>query len=106
MGKRLRAILTQLRSRFRDIYGDRLVEMILYGSQARRDAEHGSDIDVLVVLAGDVSPCDELERTSDIIYDISFSNDVVVTCVFVSEERFSLGEGPLIRNVRREGVTV
>ena len=49
-------ILAELRRRFDALYGERLLRMVLYGSQARGDAEPGSDIDVLVVLAGHVSP--------------------------------------------------
>jgi len=37
--------------------------MVLFGSQARGDAESGSDIDVLGMLKGAVSPCEEIART-------------------------------------------
>jgi len=46
MNRETRSILKNLRRRFEAIYGDRLVKMILFGSQARGDAEPGSDIDV------------------------------------------------------------
>ena len=39
-----------LRDRFRDAFGDRLHQLVLYGSYARGDATPESDIDVLVVL--------------------------------------------------------
>ena len=100
----LKAILDELKQRLSDLYGDRLVELVLYGSQARGDADEGSDIDVLVVLSGAVNPCAELRSAGDILYDISYDNDTVVSCVFVPEAEFARGEGPLIRNVHREGV--
>ncbi|MEG4457023.1 nucleotidyltransferase domain-containing protein [Microcoleus sp. N9_A1] len=53
---KLKTILTQLRSQFEQLYGDRLTQMVLYGSQARGDAHPDSDIDVLVVLKGQVNP--------------------------------------------------
>ncbi|MHB9038336.1 MAG: nucleotidyltransferase domain-containing protein [Armatimonadota bacterium] len=106
MSDKLRAILSEVKVRLQELYGDRLVDLILYGSQARGDAVEGSDIDVLVVLKGEVLPCDELDRVSDIIYDLSYRNDVVVSCVHVSEEKYARGEGPLIRNVRREGIGI
>ena len=80
--------------------------MILFGSQARGDAEEGSDIDVLVVLSGEVNPGEEIERTSEIVADISLRETVVVSCVFLAEEVYARGEGPLVRNVRREGVSL
>lgn len=35
MNSKVRDILTELRRRFETLYDDRLVEMVLYGSQAR-----------------------------------------------------------------------
>jgi len=56
--------LLQSRSHFEEIYGDRLVKMVLFGSQARGEADADSDIDVLVVLKGEVNPGEEIKRTS------------------------------------------
>lgn len=100
----LKAVLSELKDRLSDLYGDRLVELILYGSQARGDAEDGSDIDVLVVLRGQVNACDEIERSGDIVARLSLDNDVVISCVFLSEDYYLRRNGPLLRNVRREGV--
>ena len=97
-------ILDQLHSRFDAIYGDRLSKMILYGSQARGDADPESDIDVLIVLKGEVSPCDEIERTIRDVADISLENDVAVACVFVSEDQFKNERSPLLMNVYQEGI--
>lgn len=106
MTARLRTILSDLRARFEKLYGDRLVKLVLYGSQARGDAEPGSDIDVLVVLRDEVQPCQEIERTGDIVAGISLDNDVVIACVFVPENRYVDEWSPLLANVRREGVAV
>ena len=97
-------ILAQLHNRFKAIYGDRLSSILLYGSQARGDAALESDIDVLVVLEGEVSPCDEIDRTIKDVADISLENDVVVSCVFISEEQFENESSPLLMNIRREGI--
>ena len=106
MNPRIRTILADLRSRLEGLYGDRLVKLILYGSQARGDAEPDSDIDVLVVLKGDVSPGQEIERTGDIVSDVSLLHETVISCVFVSAERYGSEWTPLRSNVRREGVPV
>ncbi|UCG43986.1 MAG: nucleotidyltransferase domain-containing protein [candidate division WOR-3 bacterium] len=106
MKARLRSVLASLRARLEQLYGDRLVKLILYGSQARGDAEPGSDIDVLVVLKGEVQPCQEIERTGDIVASTSLDNNVVVACVFVSEDRYANEWNPLLANVRKEGVAV
>lgn len=106
MSESLKAILAELKTRLQELYGDRLVEMVLYGSQARGDAEVGSDIDVLVVLRGEVNPAREIERTSDFICDISLRNDILVSCVFMDEDRYTHRNGPFLRNVRKEGIRV
>ncbi len=106
MNPRIRTILAELRKRFEALYGDRLVKLVLYGSQARGDAEPDSDIDVLVVLKGEVIPEQEIERTGDIVSEVSLLHQTVVSCVFVPEERYRSEWTPLLSNVRREGVLV
>jgi len=106
MTTKVRATVSELRARLEKLYGERLVKLVLYGSQARGDEEPGSDIDVLVVLRGDVQPCREIERTGDIVTGISLDNDVVIACVFVPETRYANEWSPLLANVRKEGVSV
>jgi predicted nucleotidyltransferase len=106
MKPKIQSILTELRRHFEDLYGERLVRMVLFGSQARGDAESGSDIDVLVVLKGKVSSCEEIARTSEITADLSLQQDEVISCVFVSDKQFQQERSPLLINVRREGVAI
>jgi predicted nucleotidyltransferase len=106
MNDKLTIILSELRRRFEVLYGTRLVRMMLFGSQARGDAEPGSDIDVLVVLRGEVSPCEEIARTIDDVANVSLHHNEVVCCVFVSAEQFEHELSPLLLNIRREGVPI
>ncbi len=106
MNNTVTIILAELRRRFEVLYGERLGQMMLFGSQARGDAEPGSDIDVLVVLRGKVSSCEEIDRTIKDVADLSLHHNEVVSCVFVSEEQFQQERSPLMLNVRREGVPV
>jgi len=101
---KVREILADLRRRFEALYGPRLVQMVLYGSQARSDAEPGSDIDVLVVLSGEVDPCREIKRTIDGVVAVSSAYDEVVACCFVSEAEYAHERSPLLINVRRDGI--
>ncbi len=106
MTSKLQSITADLRRRLESIYGERLVRLVLYGSQAREDAEPASDIDVLVVLKGPVSPCEEIARTEQAVADLCLNRNVVVACVFVSQEQYLHRQNPLLLNVRREGVSV
>jgi predicted nucleotidyltransferase len=75
MNPRLKTMLTKLRARFEALYGDKLVKLVLYDSEARGDAAPDSDIDVLAVIEGDVAPGQEIERTGDTVSEISLEHD-------------------------------
>ena len=80
--------------------------MMLYGSQARNQASEDSDIDILVILHGPVHPGQEITRTGTITTNLSLKYDAVISCAFVSSERFQKEKGPFLLNISREGVIV
>ena len=100
----VRKIIAAFRERLEVMYGARLVHLVLFGSHARGDADPGSDIDVLIVLYGEVNPGEEIKRTGGIVSELSLENDVVISCIFMDEDRYLHRNGPLLRNVRREGI--
>jgi predicted nucleotidyltransferase len=106
MNEKVQVILSQLRARLEDSYGDRLVKMVLFGSQARGDAQSDSDIDVLVVLKGEVNLGEEVEKTGNIVADLSLQNNEVISCLYMDEDQFLHRNGPLLRNIRKEGILV
>lgn len=99
-------VLLDVRRGLQSLYGDRLAQLILSGSRGRGDARPDSDYDVLVVLRGLVDPNEESLQTSDLLGNISLENDIVLTCIFMSEPEFEKRQSPLLINVRREGVPV
>jgi predicted nucleotidyltransferase len=106
MSEKLMQIVGEIRQGLRALYGPRLANLVLFGSQARNDAEPESDVDVLVVLRGPVDPNREMPRVSPLASRLSLKHDVVISCVYVSEEDFHSDQSPLLLNVRREGVMV
>ncbi len=97
-------ILSNLKARLTEIYRDRLDCVCLFGSHARGDADAESDIDLLVVLKGEVNPNKERARTLDIVSELSLEHNVVISCLFTDSQSFANKQGPLFRNVRKEGV--
>jgi predicted nucleotidyltransferase len=106
MIENLEKILAETRRNLEPLYGERLVRLVLFGSHARDDAVVGSDIDLLVVLHGPVEPGKEIARASKVIAPVSLKYDTVISCTFISAERYSTEQSPLLLNVRREGVMV
>jgi predicted nucleotidyltransferase len=96
----------ELRRILQRLYGPRLQRLVLFGSQARGDANQESDVDVLVVLEGQVSAAEEIERTGQAATELSLKHGIALSCVFVSADRFVRENSPLLLNVRREGVRV
>lgn len=106
MNEKIKRVLSELRTQLQSLYGERLEQVILFGSQARGDAVEGSDIDVMIVLKGDVNVGDEISRTSELCSDLSLAYDVALSRIFTSAERFAHERSPLLMNVHREGVLV
>jgi len=100
-------LLTELRQRLQAHHGARLAGVVLFGSQARGDAEPGSDIDVLAVLRGD-DPPGEADRAfaRDLSYDMLLRYDRLASVLHTSLEAYLHEQSPLMINVRREGVVL
>jgi uncharacterized protein len=100
----LATILVTLHQAFDGLYCDRLIHVILFGSQARNEAQPDSDIDILVVLKGDVDSWAEIKRTGEIVTQLCLDYSVVICCIFISEIKYQAKQTALLRNVSQEGV--
>ena len=106
MDERIRQILQELKAEMQARYGDRFSRMLLYGSCARGDAEPDSDIDVLVVLKGEVDTRKEMNAVFDVVYKFCYEYDTVIQYIVVSERKFQEQMNPLLMNIQREGQIV
>jgi predicted nucleotidyltransferase len=104
--KRLRRILTEYQARLKELLGDDLDSIVLYGSQARGDAVEGSDIDVLCVMKRPFDYGELILKTGEISAPISLKYDVHISTAFVTRADYEKRNTPFLMNVRREGVSV
>lgn len=102
----LATILQELRETLVAVYGERLFQIILFGSQARNEASADSDIDILIVLNGEVDPARERTRTSELIAALSLAHDVVISVQFMPLARLEREISPFLINIRREGIAI
>ena len=99
-------ILHELKKELENLYGKRLKKLILYGSHARAEAWKDSDIDVVVLLDGEVLPGKEIDRMIDIITDLNLKYNVLLSVYPASEESLQKVKSPLLLNIQREGVII
>ena len=97
-------LVRRLKARIEDAYGDRFAGLRLYGSYARGEAGPDSDVDVLVLLHGDVRPYAEIRHLVDLAYDLELETGSTLSLLAQSHRAYDRAESPLLRNARREGV--
>lgn len=96
-------IATDAARDLKNLYGNRLQKVILFGSWARGDAHPESDIDLLVVLDTVRSPWQELRRMDDIAWRHSHENNTVVTLFPVAESDLENLSTPVLVRAKAEG---
>lgn len=99
-------IIKKFREEAEKLYGNRLKNIILYGSWARGQATEDSDIDLAVILEGEVDPCREIDAMIDLITDINLDFETLLSVFPISVTDFKQLNSPLLLNLRKEGKPV
>ena len=101
-------LLAAFKQRLVGHYGGRLKGMLLYGSEARGEADDHSDVDLMVLLDGPVDTGREIREITHLLYRLQMERDffrpVEVIPVDVKEyENTNIG---LFKNVKEEGISL
>jgi predicted nucleotidyltransferase len=99
-------VLTQVQQNLKQLYGEQLEKLILYGSQARGTAQPDSDIDILIVLKDVFNYSQESEKISQLIADLCLEYNVLISCAFANSEQLENHNSGFFRNVRKDGLVI
>lgn len=99
-------IINLFKTEIQKIYLGELINLILYGSQARGEAKQDSDIDILVVLKYGNNDESKYQKVINFISDLCLEYEVLISCVFISENQFKTDKSPLLINIYREGISL
>jgi len=99
-------LLREIKSRLQAAHGDRLCGVVLYGSEARGDAEPDSDIDVLVLLKGPMDYLRDVKTNIRVLYSLVLEFGRPISPKVVDVLEYEAAEFPLYRNAQREGIVL
>ncbi|WP_419025685.1 nucleotidyltransferase domain-containing protein [Emergencia sp.] len=102
-------LLQQIAQVYRQVYGEEIVKILMYGSYARGTFDEESDIDIVAIVKGERESLQQglklvWERSAELEleYEIILSPTVIPYDEF---ERFR-DDLPYYRNIEREGVEI
>ena len=96
-------IAEELKKRLSEVV--QIVDVKVFGSRARGDADEFSDLDVFL----EVESLDRSlkEQVFDIVWEVGFENERVITTIVLDSDQFEKGpmsESTLVSNILQEGV--
>lgn len=103
---RLKKVLSLATKEIRNIFGDKLQEIILFGSYARGDFDEESDIDLIVLVdMPDVELNNYISVVTDATFDLDLQYNVLLSIVLKDINQFNLWKTtlPFYMNIVEEG---
>lgn len=101
-----RRIADEAARRLQDSYGDRLREVVLFGSWVRGQAHEESDVDLLVVLDEVANRARERDRIVDVLFDLEADSRRAIEAFPVAEADAWERSRRFVRAALDEGVVV
>lgn len=100
-----KSIALKLKNRLKEIVD--VLEIVIYGSRARGDAEVDSDMDVFIMVP-DITPALR-HKISELAWEVSYDTGVVITTFVTTPQEINegpIGANPLLNAIHKEGVKV
>ena len=98
-------ILKRLKKDLKVALGEKIGDLILFGSYSRGDYTEYSDIDLLILVNSRLSR-DETRKVDDLIAGYSLENDVVISGLVYPFDTYQRFNTPFLLNIKEEGIVV
>jgi len=99
-------IIQEFKSELSKLYGDRLKQLVLFGSYARGNPHAESDIDILLVLNKMENPLTEIDFVADLKFNFILKYNVLISCIHTTSENFENLDELLFYNIKKEGIVL
>jgi len=102
--EKIKPILLKFKKELKTLYGDNMLQIILFGSYARGDIHLESDIDLLLILNNMKSPYKENVFMNDLLADFNLESEKYFSVIATTLPKFNNMKNPLYENVKNEGI--
>jgi predicted nucleotidyltransferase len=106
MNDKVKELMAKLKSDLTRLYGERLKGLYLFGSHARNEADEESDVDIMIVLDRVDNYSTEIDRTGEVISELSLRFGMTISRVFAAERQWLQDQTMFFLNIREEALSV
>jgi predicted nucleotidyltransferase len=103
--KDIDTILKRLKKDLKAALGEKIGNLILYGSYSRGDNTEYSDVDLLILVNSRLTR-DETRKVDDLIAGYSLEHDVVISGLVYPIDTYQRFNTPFLLNIKEEGIVV
>jgi predicted nucleotidyltransferase len=96
-------IAEEAAGRLKDRYGERLRQVVLFGSWVKGEAHEESDVDLLVILDEIENRARELDRLVDVLYDLEVDSRRAIQAFPIAEADALSGDRAFVVTALRDG---
>jgi len=102
-------ILSEVQRKAKELTGEHLVKVILYGSYARNSQDKYSDIDIMILVQDSEENIKKYEDDFlDIAFELSLKYDILLSIILKSNNQYNryVDILPFYMNIQREGIEI
>ena len=103
----MKKIINDFIKQIKEILGNRLKRVILYGSYARGDYNKSSDVDIMILTDLDDEEIEEYrDKISDVAFNIELEKEISISPIVKNIDKYNARVNviPFYMNIQKEGV--